>query len=91
MIKYYKGLGTSEAKEAKEYFADMVRHRIKFSYTNETDDQAINLAFSKKMIEERKDWLTAWMEEGRRRKDLGLPEEYLYEKDTSCNIFRFYQ
>jgi len=84
MIKYYKGLGTSEAKEAKEYFADMVRHRIKFSYINETDDQAINLAFSKKMIEERKDWLTAWMEEGRRRKDLGLPEEYLYEKETTA-------
>ena len=31
-IKYYKGLGTSTSKEAKEYFADMLRHRIKFSY-----------------------------------------------------------
>jgi len=36
------------------------------------------------MIEERKDWLTAWMEEGRRRKDLGLPETYLYEKETTA-------
>ena len=32
-VKYYKGLGTSDAKEAKEYFSDMVRHRIKFSHT----------------------------------------------------------
>ena len=31
-IKYYKGLGTSTNKEAKEYFTDMVRHRIKFCY-----------------------------------------------------------
>ena len=31
-IKYYKGLGTSTSKEAKEYFSDMVRHRIKFTY-----------------------------------------------------------
>ena len=31
-VKYYKGLGTSTSKEAKEYFTDMVRHRIKFAY-----------------------------------------------------------
>lgn len=31
-VKYYKGLGTSTSKEAKEYFGDMLRHRIKFSY-----------------------------------------------------------
>ncbi|KAL3204316.1 hypothetical protein MRX96_041261 [Rhipicephalus microplus] len=31
-VKYYKGLGTSTAKEAKEYFIDMARHRIKFKY-----------------------------------------------------------
>lgn len=40
------------------------------------------MAFSKKAIEQRKDWLTNWMEEGKRRKELGLPEIYLYEKDT---------
>ena len=31
-VKYYKGLGTSTSKEAKEYFTNMLRHRIKFSY-----------------------------------------------------------
>ena len=46
------------------------------------DDHAINLAFSKKMIEQRKDWLTSWMEECKRRQDLGLSEIYLYEKNT---------
>ena len=34
------------------------------------------------MIEQRKDWLNGWMEECRRRRDLGLPEIYLYEKNT---------
>jgi len=81
-IKYYKGLGTSTSKEAKEYFSDMARHRIKFRYNGNQDDHSITLAFSKKEIEGRKEWLTNFMEEGKRRKELGLAEVYLYEKDT---------
>ena len=34
------------------------------------------------MIEQRKVWLTNWMEDCQRREDLGLPEQYLYEKNT---------
>ena len=37
------GLGTSTAKEAKEYFADMERHRILFRYAGPEDDAAITL------------------------------------------------
>jgi len=81
-VKYYKGLGTSTSKEAKEYFSDMVRHKIKFNYSGDQDDHSIKLAFSKKAVDQRKEWLTNWMEEGKRRKELGLPEVYLYEKDT---------
>ncbi|XP_042857446.1 DNA topoisomerase 2-alpha-like isoform X2 [Penaeus japonicus] len=81
-IKYYKGLGTSTSKEAKEYFHDMVRHRIRFNYGGAQDDHSIQMAFSKKAIEQRKEWLTGWMEECKRRKELGLPEVYLYERDT---------
>ena len=40
----------------------MLRHRIPFRYKDDTDDGAIELAFSKKKIEERKLWLTNWME-----------------------------
>ncbi|XP_030321753.1 DNA topoisomerase 2-alpha [Calypte anna] len=82
-IKYYKGLGTSTSKEAKEYFADMAKHRIGFKYSGPEDDAAITLAFSKKKVEERKEWLTNFMEDRRQRKLHGLPEEYLYGKDTS--------
>lgn len=37
------GLGTSTSKEAKEYFADMKRHRIQFKYSGPEDDAAISL------------------------------------------------
>ncbi|KAK2090239.1 DNA topoisomerase 2-beta, partial [Saguinus oedipus] len=73
-IKYYKGLGTSTAKEAKEYFADMERHRILFRYAGPEDDAAITLAFSKKKIDDRKEWLTNFMEDRRQRRLHGLPE-----------------
>uniref|UniRef100_A0A7N4PME3 DNA topoisomerase 2 n=1 Tax=Sarcophilus harrisii TaxID=9305 RepID=A0A7N4PME3_SARHA len=81
-VKYYKGLGTSTSKEAKEYFSDMSRHRIQFKYSGPEDDAAISLAFSKKQIDDRKEWLTHFMEDRRQRKLLGLPEDYLYGKAT---------
>lgn len=81
-VKYYKGLGTSTSKEAKEYFTDMLRHRITFQYQGNEDDHAIELAFSKKMIDQRKDWLRHGMEERKQRRENGLPELYLYGKDT---------
>lgn len=56
-IKYYKGLGTSTPKEAKEYFAEMAKHNIPFCYNGDDDDKAIDMAFSKKKVEERKTWL----------------------------------
>nr|UQT18117.1 DNA topoisomerase II alpha [Andrias davidianus] len=81
-VKYYKGLGTSTSKEAKEYFADMNRHRIPFVYKGPEDDAAISLAFSKKQVEDRKEWLTNFMVDRRQRRLLGLPEHFLYGKAT---------
>ena len=56
-FKYYKGLGTSTSKEAKLYFNNMERHRIPFAYFDPEDDAAIELAFSKSLIQKRKEWL----------------------------------
>uniref|UniRef100_A0A8C1ENQ7 DNA topoisomerase 2 n=1 Tax=Cyprinus carpio carpio TaxID=630221 RepID=A0A8C1ENQ7_CYPCA len=81
-IKYYKGLGTSTSKEAKEYFADMERHRIMFKYNGTEDDAAITLAFSKKKTDDRKEWLTNFMEDRRQRRMHGLPEQFLYGTST---------
>ncbi|KAL3320015.1 DNA topoisomerase 2-beta [Cichlidogyrus casuarinus] len=82
-VKYYKGLGTSSSKEAKEYFSDLRRHKIKFRYDGHDDDDSIVMAFSKNRCEDRKKWLTSWMEERRRRTELSLPEVHLYGKDTT--------
>ncbi|XP_073346486.1 DNA topoisomerase 2-alpha [Pagrus major] len=81
-IKYYKGLGTSTSQEAKEYFSDMQKHRIPFKYSGPEDDEAITLAFSKKKVEERKEWLTNFMVNRRQRREHNLPEDYLYGQAT---------
>ena len=51
-IKYYKGLGTSTNKEAKEYFKDLKTVEYKWSENNEID-----LAFNKSRADDRKEWL----------------------------------
>ncbi|XP_055299060.1 DNA topoisomerase 2 isoform X3 [Sitodiplosis mosellana] len=81
-VKYYKGLGTSTATEAKEYFTNMDRHRILFKYDGTQDDENIVMAFAKKAVDQRKEWLTAHMDDCKRRKELGLQEQYLYTKTT---------
>ncbi|CAG9330918.1 unnamed protein product [Blepharisma stoltei] len=59
-IKYYKGLGTSTSKEAREYFGNIQRHRIEFLYDNDQrDGDAIDMAFNKKRSDDRKRWLAA--------------------------------
>lgn len=57
-IKYYKGLGTSTANEAKDYFKNIVKNRIVFKYRDIQDDESIELAFSKAKAEARKEWLS---------------------------------
>ena len=52
--KYYKGLGTSTAKEAREYFSDIKLNN--YIYTDETND-SMSLAFSKDKSDSRKKWL----------------------------------
>lgn len=59
-IKYYKGLGTSTAKEAKEYFADLPTHQIDMVWEGTQAGESIEMAFSKKKIKERKQWLAAY-------------------------------
>ncbi|WOK99049.1 DNA topoisomerase 2-like [Canna indica] len=56
-IKYYKGLGTSKSDEGKDYFKNIDKHKKEFVWADEHDGDAIELAFSKKKIEARKNWL----------------------------------
>ena len=65
-IKYYKGLGTSTSKEAKEYFVDLEDKLINYFWQAAVEgskkklninDDAITLAFDKKRSDDRKKWL----------------------------------
>ncbi|CAL1697067.1 unnamed protein product [Somion occarium] len=55
--KYYKGLGTSQDSDARDYFSQMNKHMIAFSTVKEEERDLIELAFSKKKADERKEWL----------------------------------
>ena len=59
-IKYYKGLGTSTTKEAKEYFNAIADHQIEFEYHDNDDDEHIKLAFAKALADKRKEWLETY-------------------------------
>ena len=53
-VKYYKGLGTSNTREAKEYFQNL--KTLQYNWQPESF-QAMDLAFNKHKADDRKDWL----------------------------------
>ncbi|KAH8689414.1 DNA topoisomerase II [Talaromyces proteolyticus] len=55
--KYYKGLGTSTTEDAQIYFRDLDRHLKEFHTMQDDEAKLIDLAFSKKKADERKEWL----------------------------------
>jgi DNA topoisomerase-2 len=55
--KYYKGLGTSTNEDAQIYFRDPDRHLKEFHPMKQEEHQLIDLAFSKKKADARKNWL----------------------------------
>ena len=55
--KYYKGLGTSNQLETQMYFRDLDRHLKEFHVMKDDEVGLIELAFSKKKADERKEWL----------------------------------
>lgn len=57
-IKYYKGLGTSTSKDAKKYFGEMDYNRKPFAKANHDSRMKLELAFSKKKADDRKEWLS---------------------------------
>ena len=59
-VKYYKGLGTSTAKEARDYFSQVDKHRIAFEWRGDADGELIDMAFNKKRADDRKEWINAY-------------------------------
>lgn len=60
-IKYYKGLGTSNGDEAREYFKTL--KLLKYKYDGESSDTSLDLAFNKKRADDRKAWLSGYDKE----------------------------
>ncbi|GAA5821381.1 hypothetical protein JCM3770_000346, partial [Rhodotorula araucariae] len=60
-IKYFKGLGTSDARDAKKYFGDMDKHRLPFGKLTNDDRALIDMAFNKKKADDRKEWLRGFV------------------------------
>lgn len=56
-IKYYKGLGTSTPKEAKEYFKEIDKNLLPFEWDGEQNTTDIDMVFNDKRVEDRKEWL----------------------------------
>jgi DNA topoisomerase-2 len=57
-VKYYKGLGTSTDKEAKEYFQTL--KVVEYNIDSETCCERLDLAFNRKRADDRKTWLYAY-------------------------------
>ncbi|KAF9115505.1 DNA topoisomerase 2 [Mortierella sp. AM989] len=57
-IKYYKGLGTSNKEDAKDYFSQMALHKKEFAPSTDEARSLIDMAFNKKKADERKEWLS---------------------------------
>ncbi|QDS73057.1 DNA topoisomerase 2 [Venturia effusa] len=55
--KYYKGLGTSSTEDAEIYFRDLDLHLKEFDPMKKEEAEMIDLAFSKKKADARKNWL----------------------------------
>lgn len=57
-IKFYKGLGTSTAREAREYFADLDTHLQDIEVLTEESTKLIKRGFEKSQVHARKVWIT---------------------------------
>jgi DNA topoisomerase-2 len=55
--KYYKGLGTSAPEDAQVYFSNLDDHLREFETMKPEEEELIDLAFSKKKADARKQWL----------------------------------
>jgi DNA topoisomerase-2 len=92
-VKYYKGLGTSTAKEAKEYFLNLANNKIDYTYDKiKGSDDTVNLelAFSdshKKNTDKRKVWITKTMKLIDEQQKTGIPIVDYNEKVISIGKF----
>lgn len=77
-IKYYKGLGTSTAEEAKDYFKNIKEDLIEYCNEDEECDDAMLLAFAKERADDRKEWLKGYN-----------PDDIIEQNEKKINFKQF--
>lgn len=76
-IKYYKGLGTSSPKEAREYFKELKNHLIPIKWDTDHNKELIDMVFNNKRSDDRKIWLSD-----------NIPEDVIkYKNPTKISSF----
>ncbi|XP_045800074.1 DNA topoisomerase 2-like [Trifolium pratense] len=75
--KYYKGLGNSTDQEAIDYFKEMDKSINIFTWKDELDSKAIEVAFDKTKVKDRKDWILSFQSNNYLDRD----EKYIRFKD----------
>eukprot|EP00943_MAST-04B_sp_MAST-4B-sp1_P009208 g9208.t1 len=72
-VKYYKGLGTSTADEARTYFSNLDKHLVPFCYVDdgEADFERLDMAFRGHRAADRRDWLLGHLENEKANEDGG--------------------
>lgn len=60
-FKYYKGLGTSSNEDAQVYFTNLDDHLKEFETMKTEETDMLDLAFSKKKADARKEWLGSFV------------------------------
>ena len=63
ITRYYKGLGTSTAKEGKEYFSQLDKHIVPFGSMTGPEEDLLDMCFRRRRCEERKQWMNEWTED----------------------------
>jgi len=78
-VTYYKGLGTIEADEIKDFFKNIEKYLIPFNY-DENPHNIIDLAFNEKRADDRKSWLSEYKS--------GVMVDKFVEKTTYETFFK---
>ncbi len=70
-VKYYKGLGTSTADEARSYFSHLDKHLVPFSHVGDGDRdfERLDMAFRGHRAADRREWLLGHLENEKTKED----------------------
>ena len=87
-IKYYKGLGTSTAQEAKTYFKAMDNNTVDY-VSSETTNADINLAFKKDQADARKEWIVNGIKSNTALKHTGVRSQVTFNEFVNKDLIWF--